>query len=155
MKVRDIMTQPPETCRLDTDLRTAIRHMRETGCGSLAVMDRHGKLAGILTDRDLAMALGDTNRNAWHVLAHEAMTKHVRTCSPDDDLHEALKEMASAKVRRLPVVTADGDLEGVLSIDDVILWGAGQGGVTPAEVLTALRAVVAARADVELEPSEA
>jgi CBS domain-containing protein len=143
MKVRDIMTQPPSTCRLETSLGVASRRMSEKGCGTLAVVDHRGRLAGILTDRDLAIAIGKTNRNPSHVSAHEAMTRHVHTCSPDENLPAALERMTEARVRRLPVVASDGDLKGILSIDDIILWGAQHGGVARKELVRALRAICA------------
>lgn len=143
MKVRDIMTQPPQTCRLETSLGVASRRMSDTDCGTLVVLDQRGRVAGILTDRDLAMAIGTTNRNAAHILAHEAMTPHVHTCSADQDLVAALERMTETRVRRLPVVTSDGDLLGMLSIDDLILWGAQHGGVTRKELVRALRAICA------------
>jgi CBS domain-containing protein len=148
MKVRDIMTQPPCTCRLDTSLGIASRRMKDMGCGTLAVLDQRGRVAGILTDRDLAIAIGQTNRDSSHISAQEAMTGHVYTCSPDDDLPGALQRMTEAKVRRLPVVTSDGDLQGILSIDDIILWGVQHGGVTRKDLVQALRAICAAHAPV-------
>lgn len=141
MRVRDIMTQPPETCRVDTDLATASRRMKETGCGTLAVLDAEGRLAGILTDRDLAVAIGETKRDAWRVAVDKAMTHRVHTCRPDDDVHAALDRMATAKVRRLPVVDAQGGLKGVISIDDVIVWGVQEGGIDTQELARALQAI--------------
>ena len=61
----------------------------------------------------------------------------------------AVARMARAKVRRLPVVAPDGDVKGLISIDDVLLWGLGTGGVTPRHVLAALRAICAAHRPVE------
>ena len=151
MRVRNIMTQPPETCHIETTLAAASRHMRETGCGTLAVLDAGGRLAGILTDRDLALAVGDTRREASRVAVDKAMTHHVETCRPDDDLRLALERMAAAKVRRLPVVDGDGDLKGLLSIDDIILWGLQDGAVGMHNLMKALRSIVSPRG-AALEP---
>ena len=68
------MTTPPQTCLLDTSLAIVSRRMKETGCGTLIVLDHRGKPAGMLTDRDLALAIGESKRNASHIAAHEAMT---------------------------------------------------------------------------------
>jgi hypothetical protein len=54
--------------------------------------------------------------------------------------------MTEARVRRSPVVTSDGDLQGILSIDDIILWGVQHGGVTRKDLAPALRAICAAHA---------
>lgn len=146
MKVRDIMSQPPQTCRLDTDLATASRRMKDFGCGSLPVLDPQGRVVGVLTDRDIALAVGDRRRSASHVAAHEAMTRRVQTCLPDEDIHRVLSRLATWRLRRLPVVSSDGDLKGVISIDDIILWGVEEGGVSTRELAGALRAICAPRA---------
>jgi CBS domain-containing protein len=114
--------------------------MEETGCGTLVVLDDRDKVAGILTDRDLAIAIGKSDRNPSLITAQEAMTENVYTCSPDDRVSAALERMADEKVRRLPVVTPDGTLKGMLSIDDITLWGV-QHGVTRKELVRALRAM--------------
>jgi CBS domain-containing protein len=152
MKVRDIMTQPPRTCRRETSLAVASRQMRALGCGTLAVLDSNGRLAGIVTDRDLAMAVGDTTRDPSRVAVDKAMTHRVHTCRPEDDLHAALARMTQARVRRLPVVDSDGDLKGIISIDDIALWGVQHGGVGLHEFTSALRSVCAPRT-VALEAS--
>jgi CBS domain-containing protein len=141
MKVRDIMSKPPQTCRLETTLGIASRRMKESGCGALAVLDHRGRVGGILTDRDLALAIGAADRQAAHVPASEAMTRHVHTCAPDEPVGDAIARMAAFKVRRLPVVTRDGDLHGMLSVDDIIMWGVERGGVTRSELVAALRAM--------------
>lgn len=152
MKVREIMSEPPHTCRLDTDLGTASRRMKEFGCGSLPVLDSQGRILGILTDRDIAIAVGDRRRSASHVTAHEAMTRKVQTCLPDDDIAQALGQMATWRLRRLPVVSRDGDVKGVISVDDIILWGVGARGLSPDDLATALRLICAPRAVVDDEP---
>lgn len=145
MRVRDIMTQPIQTCRIETDLGTASRRMREMGCGALGVLDPEGRLAGMITDRDLALAIGDRRRNASHIAVHDAMTRRVHTCEPDETVHRALERMAVKKVRRLPVVDAEGGVHGMLSIDDIILWSVHSGGIGAGELAAALRAICAPR----------
>ena len=153
MRVRYIMTQPPQTCRTDTPLVMASRRMRAMECGTLAVLDDHGRLAGILTDRDVALALGNTDRDAARVTAGEVMSRQVQTCGPEDDLHVALDRMASARVRRLPVIDAEGDLKGILSIDDIVVWGVGRNAVSMHQLADALRRICAshlAQSDLEM-----
>ena len=149
MKVRDIMTRPPQTCRLETTLGVASRRMRSSDCGTLAVLDHRGRISGILTDRDLAMAIGLDERNAAHIPARDAMTKHVHMCAPDEPIKAALERMTDFKVRRLPVVTSDGDLHGMLSVDDIIMWGVERGGVTRSDLVDALRAICSEHVPVE------
>jgi signal-transduction protein with cAMP-binding, CBS, and nucleotidyltransferase domain len=73
------------------------------------------------------------------------MTGHVYTCSPDESLHTALERMSEARVRRLPVVTADGDVQGLLSLDDIALCAVKSGGVKRKELARALAAICAAQ----------
>lgn len=144
MRVHEIMTRPPCVCRVDTTLSMASRRMSELGCGALAVLDGRGRLAGIVTDRDLALAIAGDGANMVRTPVERVMTRRVRTCAPEEDVREALDRMAAAKVLRLPVVEG-GELKGMLSIDDVILWGVTGGGVGLHALVHALRSICAAR----------
>jgi CBS domain-containing protein len=127
--------------------------MKDLDCGMLAVLDSGGRLAGVLTDRTLALACGERGTDPSRTTAGEVMTHHVHTCDPDDDLHVALERMAAAHVRRLPVVDAQGNLSGMIGIDDVILWGIGRQGVSIHQLVDALRRICAlhtVRTDAEL-----
>jgi CBS domain-containing protein len=115
--------------------------MKQSGSGTLVVVDGHGRTVGILTDRDLALAVGDGGHNAAAAPVASTMSHGVHSCQPDDDLEQVLQQMASARVRRLPVINAVGDVKGVISIDDIILWAVVNGAVTSADVITALRAI--------------
>jgi CBS domain-containing protein len=144
MKVRDVMTKSPPVCQVETSLGLASRSMAESMSGTLTVLDDDGRVVGILTDRDLALAIGQSDRNAVQIPVEEAMTRAVYTCRPDETLAAALERMADAKVRRLPVVAADGVLVGILSIDDIILWGMPHHGITRKALVKALRAICSA-----------
>jgi CBS domain-containing protein len=93
MKVRSVMTPGPRTCTPDTPLDEASRLMNQAHCGTLVVVDRGGHCVGILTDRDLAIAIGKTAHHPSHVLARDAMTTPVLTCAPEDSLATALERM--------------------------------------------------------------
>ena len=75
----------------------------------------------MITDRDIAIALGTRNRRAPDVRAGDVMSKQVHGCAPDDDLRSAMNTMWTEKIRRLPVVGPQGKVVGVLSISDLIL----------------------------------
>ena len=152
MKVRDIMTQPVQTCTVDMNLVAASRRMKETGCGTLVVL-KAGRVAGILTDRNLALAIGD-HRQPARVTVGTVMTARVHTCHPEDEVHAALETMARFKVRRLPVVTPGGDIEGMISIDDIVLWGVPQSAVSQHALIAALRSISGASSAAVHEPAE-
>jgi len=142
MKVRDIMTRDALSCRKDSDVATAGRLMLEGRCGMLPVLDEHGIVAGVITDRDIALAAATRQRNASHIAVHEVMSEGVRSCLAGDELRTALRQMEEARVRRLPVLDATRHLAGVLSIDDIVLRAVGhEDGVSAAELVEALRRI--------------
>jgi len=142
MKVRDIMTRDVVSCRADEDIATAARLMLQGRFGTLPVLDPHGTVAGIVTDRDIAVAAGTRQRNASHITVHEAMSRRVRSCSMDDDIGAALRQMTEQRVRRLPVLDQAQHLTGILSIDDILLRALDQAdGVSSADFVNALRRI--------------
>jgi CBS domain-containing protein len=143
MQVHHVMTEPPQTCPHTMHLADASRRMRDTGCGSLIVLGPGGRVVGITTDRDLALALG-SHPDAGRLSVDRVMSRPVHMCRPDDDVRGALERMASARVRRLPVVAEDGDVKGLVSIDDIVLWALHPSGVGMHALIGALRALSAA-----------
>ena len=123
MKVRDVMTQAAVCCGADTNAAAAVELLWVRNCGMLPVVGADNKLLGVVTDRDLCIAVGTRNRLAGDLFIGEVATRNVFTCKPDDEIHEALGTMASKQVRRLPVVNAEGVLQGLLSMDDIISHG--------------------------------
>jgi CBS domain-containing protein len=121
MKVRDVMTEPVKACQPATNLAEAVALMWEGDCGTLPVVADGGKVIGILTDRDIAIALGTRNKQASDIAVSEVMSDKVYACHPSDDIHGALKTMRKDRVRRLPVISDDGVLQGILSMNDVAL----------------------------------
>ena len=120
MKVRDIMTQGVLTCRPDDDLAVAAKLMWDGDCGIVPVMDS-GRLRGLITDRDICMGVATQGCAAEKITVSRVMNAEPVSCLPDCDLNEALDLMRSHRVRRLPVIGRDGELEGILSINDIIL----------------------------------
>jgi CBS domain-containing protein len=121
MKVRDVMTSRVQTCCPESNLAATIENMWRADCGALPVVDSLGRVIGIITDRDIAIALGTKNRPASDVSVGEVMSSRVCVCSPEDDVDVAMHTIAAHKVRRLPVVDADGDLTGIVTLNDIAL----------------------------------
>jgi CBS domain-containing protein len=143
------MTCEVVSCHKDTDIGTAARLMRAGQFGTLPVLDMHARLAGIITDRDIAMAAATRQRNAAHIPVHEAMSSRVRTCLADDDVGAALKQMEDARVRRLPVLDASGRLAGIVSIDDIVRRALDQPGGVPSAALVKAIARICSQPSVE------
>jgi CBS domain-containing protein len=120
MKVQDLMVKDVTVCRTNTNLAALAELLWRGGCGSLPVLDDSGRVIGMITDRDVCIALGTRNRKASEVQVKEVSLPRVFTCLPEDDLGAALKTMESQGIHRLPVVDRNGALAGILSIDDVV-----------------------------------
>jgi CBS domain-containing protein len=123
MKVKEIMAQSAVCCSADTNVGAAVELMWVRNCGMLPVVGSDRKLLGVVTDRDICIAMGTRNRLAGDLSVGEIATRNVFTCKPDDEIHEALHTMASKQVRRLPVVNDQGIPQGILSMDDIIAHG--------------------------------
>jgi CBS domain-containing protein len=123
VKVRDVMTQSAVCCAAGTNVGEAVELMWVNNCGVLPVTGSGGKLEGIVTDRDISIAMGTRNRLAGELTVGEIATRNVVACKPEDEIHEALQTMADKRVRRLPVVNEQGVPQGLLSIDDIITHG--------------------------------
>ena len=141
MNVREIMSEPVVTCRPETTLSVAARLMREADYGTLPVIDVQGHLIGIVTDRDICLAIAGSARNAAHITIHEVMSRTPVTVLVTDTGHAALAAMKGARVRRLPVLDTFGRLRGILSIEDIVVRGLETGGVGTDEIVMALRAM--------------
>jgi CBS domain-containing protein len=129
MKVQDVMMRTPAFCTPETNLGAAVEILWTRNCGMLPVVDARKKVIGIVTDRDLCIALGTRNKLPGKMTVGEVVKGEAYVCRAQDDIHAALQTMAQHKVRRLPVVDRDGVLEGILSMENVILhtelgpWG--------------------------------
>lgn len=122
MKVKEIMTQTAVCCGSETNVGAAVELMWVHNCGVLPVVGPDRKLQGIVTDRDICIAMGTRNRLPGALSAGEVAIKEVFVCHPDDDIHDALQMMAEKQVRRLPVVDREGLPQGILSMDDIVAY---------------------------------
>ena len=121
MKVKEVMTCTPYTCSTEADLGKATELMWKGNCGFLPMTGPEGKVCGVITDRDICIALGTRNKLAGQITAGEVSDGKLFACSPEDEIHVALLTMREGKVRRLPVIDSKGKAVGVLSMDDVLL----------------------------------
>lgn len=121
MRVREICTRVAKSCGPDTNLADAGWTMWDGDCGVLPVVDETGKVVGVITDRDICMGVATKHRPAREIAVREVINSKVHSCQLNDDVRDALKTMRSAKVRRLPVMDAEGKLQAVLSLNDVAL----------------------------------
>ena len=144
MIVEDLMTREVEACRPADSLADAAGVMWRRDCGAVPVVEG-GAVAGIITDRDICMALATRRAYASEVSVGEVMSREVVSCTPEDDAEEALEVMRQRQLRRLPVVDGHGQLVGILSVADVLRRtrkGGGRRRVRRGETLATLKAIV-------------
>jgi CBS domain-containing protein len=141
MKVSEVMTKTPAYCSAEKSLAAAAEIMWNHNCGFLPVVSPQQRVVGVITDRDMCIAMATRNRLPSQVTVQEISSVVIYSCQPDDDIRAAMKTMADKKVRRLPVMGADGKLEGILSLDDIILHADSQarGSLSPEYILSILR----------------
>ena len=113
MMVQQIMTKTPKCCSPGMNVAETTALLWSAGCGALPVVNAERRVVGIVTDRDICIALGTRNRRPSELTVGEVMSNNVAVCHPDDEIHNALNTMRTRKVRRLPVGGA-GKREGVL-----------------------------------------
>ena len=82
MKVKNLMTSRPRTCGRSTNLAEAAALMLDADCGILPVVDDQGKLVGVVTDRDMYIALATRNKLASQLTIGEVARSQVFTCGP-------------------------------------------------------------------------
>lgn len=142
MTVREVMTSAPVVVAPDTTLAKAAALMLEADCGILPVID-HDRLTGVVTDRDLFIALGTRNVLASALTVGEVARHDVWTCAPDDDVQVALDIMSQRRIRRLPTVEANGHVVGIVSMNDILLAIGGARAVPQGHVIDTLQKISA------------
>ncbi|MFZ1122003.1 MAG: CBS domain-containing protein [Candidatus Binataceae bacterium] len=87
--------------------------------GAAPVIDEAGRLAGIISERDVIRGMAQHGDLVTALPVERLMTTEVRTCSPEDAIVELMEVMTLQRIRHLPVVR-NGALEGIVSIGDVV-----------------------------------
>ena len=118
MKVSQCMTSNVETVTPEQPIREAAQFMLRADAGSMPVGDGD-RLVGMLTDRDIAVR-GVAEGLGPDTPVREIMTSDLVYCYDDDEVENAAIMMSDAQVRRLPVLSRDGErLVGILSLGDI------------------------------------
>ena len=116
-----IMTAPVRSCSPTDTLNSAARILWEANCGAVPVLEGE-RLIGMITDRDVCMACYTQGRNPSEATVGSCMSKGVVTCLPDASVAEVLEAMSKHRVRRIPIVSREGGLVGIVSLADVARW---------------------------------
>ena len=120
MQIAEVMTPGPIACTPETTVAEAARMMWDGDCGVLPVVEGR-TLCGVVTDRDLFIALATRDLRASELTVGSVARTNPIICSPRDDVHHAMGKMKANRVRRLPVVDEKGTLVGIVSMNDLVL----------------------------------
>ena len=101
------------------DLAAAARLLSTHRIGSVIIRGAGGRLAGILSERDIVRAVSEHGVAALSVSVGQVMTRNVMTCGENDSIADIMERMTAGKFRHLPVLR-DGELIGLVSIGDVV-----------------------------------
>jgi CBS domain-containing protein len=107
------------TIRPDATIADAVDMLNREHIGALVVSEDGGSVDGVLSERDIVIALGDGSEDLLARTVEEVMTRNVITCDPADTVGELMAEMTNRRIRHLPVVK-DGRLRGIVSIGDLV-----------------------------------
>ncbi len=121
MLARDVMTKVVRSCTLNDTLADALAIMRLKNCGFVPIVEslENQVLIGVVTDRDLALFLGWSDRHASNARLRECYTGDVKMASPETSVHEVEKLMKEYQIHRVPVVDAKGKIVGIISLKDL------------------------------------
>ncbi|MEQ1671746.1 MAG: CBS domain-containing protein [Hyphomicrobium sp.] len=113
-KARGVSTARPEDTIQDIAASLAKKKI-----GAVVIVGDNGKVAGIISERDIIRLVSEHGAKALSMLASDGMTRDVKTCSRNCTLDEVMGAMTSGRFRHLPVLE-DGALVGIISIGDVV-----------------------------------
>jgi len=119
MNVQALMNPDVKYAGTDASVSDVIAIMKKNDCGVVPIVNAQNKVVGMVTDRDICLALGRVPLPAAGIPVTEVMSRRVYACAPGEEIPAALRTMKNKKVRRLPVID-NGRLVGILSMDDVV-----------------------------------
>jgi CBS domain-containing protein len=121
MKVKDVMNPDAKAIWITESLADAAKSMWVNDCGILPIIKDGRKVVGMISDRDICMGTAMKDSNPSGISVEEVMSGEVYEATPDEDVEKALQTMREHKVRRLPVINPEGELAGILSMNDIVL----------------------------------
>lgn len=120
MNVSQVMCRSVVTCSPDDTLDAAASKMWNLDIGCLPVVDGENRVVGMLTDRDVCMAAYTKGLSLKDLRVDSAMAHKVYTRQVNDRVQDVEAIMRRYRVRRVPVVDADGRLVGLVALNDLV-----------------------------------
>lgn len=130
LRCRDIMTRNLKVVTVENTLREVAALMRDADTGIIPVVETNksetnaqcqGKLVGLITDRDIVVRAVADGKDIATTKTQDVMTMELHTAAPDDRVYDVVRKMGDKQVRRVPVVDAEGNLCGIISMADIAL----------------------------------
>jgi CBS domain-containing protein len=118
MKISEIMTTDVEIVRPDASVAEAAKKMRALDVGALPVCDGR-RLLGMITDRDITIRATAEGGDPNQASVQDSMSAEIVYCFEDQDIKEAERLMQEKQIRRLPVLTRNKELAGIVSLGDL------------------------------------
>lgn len=114
VKGRAVSTARPDTALLDITQKLAAKRI-----GAIVIVGESGRVAGIISERDVIRALAERGVEALNLPVADIMTRNVITCQESSPVDELMELMTKGRFRHLPVMEDDA-LVGIISIGDVV-----------------------------------
>jgi CBS domain-containing protein len=119
MKVKEAMTRDVQLVKPDQRISEAAQLMAKLDIGALPV-EEDDRLVGIITDRDIAVRAVAAGRGP-ETPVRDVMSREIKYCYEDQSIDEVTQNMGELRIRRLPVLTRDKRLIGILSLGDLAI----------------------------------
>lgn len=122
MRIEELMCREVQHCSPDDSLEAVARLMWERDCGCAPVCEGDGeqRVVGMITDRDISMCALFEGKPLSQLKVRDAMSRDVGSCRPEDDTSRVERLMSDRQIRRVPVVSEEGGLVGIVSLADLV-----------------------------------
>lgn len=114
-KGHDVISISPDCTMLET-----AKVLRENKIGAILVCEEGGKMCGVISERDIVIAIARSGGEILDRKVCDYMTTGVYTCKPADSIKNVMEIMSGRRIRHLPVVGEEGKIVGMVSIGDVV-----------------------------------
>ncbi|HEU5112167.1 MAG TPA: CBS domain-containing protein [Acidimicrobiia bacterium] len=118
--IDEVMTRNPLTVDETAPVSEAARMMRDSNIGDVLVTRSDGSVCGIVTDRDLALAVVAEGNDPASMVVRDVCNHTIESVASSDPVGKAVKVMSERAIRRLPVID-DGSLVGIVSLGDLAI----------------------------------
>lgn len=125
MGIRDVCNRRIVTVNTGTDVLKAAQLMKTEHVGDVLILEKSterniNKVVGILTDRDIVKLVVANGISPAHVLVDDIMSRSLQVVNEDTGVFEVIRSMHDAGIRRMPVVSNDGSILGLITFDDLV-----------------------------------